>query len=144
MGLRILFSLYVLSFAIIFPFMCESISRLSICSAILYVFVFFFFFCQYHTVLEEEMATHSNFCLESPMDRGAWQAIVHGVTKESNITATEHIILFRSPWLLYVLLIYVSILWNQDVWYLQLCSSLKLSWIFMIFCGSIKFLEYLF
>ena len=25
-------------------------------------------------------------CLENPMDRGAWQATVHRVTKESNIT----------------------------------------------------------
>jgi len=25
-------------------------------------------------------------CLENPMDRGAWQAIVHGVTKESDTT----------------------------------------------------------
>ena len=25
-------------------------------------------------------------CLENPMDRGAWQAIVHGVEKESNMT----------------------------------------------------------
>jgi len=30
--------------------------------------------------LEEEMATHST-CLENPMDRGAWRASVHGVTK---------------------------------------------------------------
>ena len=29
--------------------------------------------------LEEDMATHS--CLENPMDRGAWRATVHGVTK---------------------------------------------------------------
>ena len=30
-------------------------------------------------------------CLENPMDRGAWQAIVHRVAKESNlIEATEH------------------------------------------------------
>ena len=29
-------------------------------------------------------------CLANPMDRGAWQAIVHGVTEESNMTATEH------------------------------------------------------
>ena len=29
--------------------------------------------------LEKEMATHS--CLENPMDRGAWWAIVHGVAK---------------------------------------------------------------
>ena len=25
-------------------------------------------------------------CLESPMDRGAWWATVHGVTKESDVT----------------------------------------------------------
>ena len=25
-------------------------------------------------------------CLENPMDRGAWQAIVHGVEKQSNMT----------------------------------------------------------
>ena len=25
-------------------------------------------------------------CLGNPMDRGAWQAIVHGVTKESEMT----------------------------------------------------------
>ena len=26
------------------------------------------------------------FCLENPMDRGAWQDAVHGVAKESNST----------------------------------------------------------
>ena len=39
--------------------------------------------------LEKKMATHSNIlirkiqysCLENPMDRGAWLATVHGVTK---------------------------------------------------------------
>ena len=32
--------------------------------------------------LEKGMATHSNFLAwRIPMDRGAWQAIVHGVTK---------------------------------------------------------------
>ena len=37
--------------------------------------------------LGEEMATHSsNTYLENAMDRGAWQAIVHGVTKESDTT----------------------------------------------------------
>ena len=37
--------------------------------------------------LEEEMATHSDILAwENPMDRGAWQATVHGVTKESDMT----------------------------------------------------------
>ena len=37
--------------------------------------------------LEEEMATHSSILPgENPTDRGAWQAIVHGVAKESNTT----------------------------------------------------------
>jgi len=27
-------------------------------------------------------------CLENPMDRGAWWATVHGVSKESNMTET--------------------------------------------------------
>ena len=32
--------------------------------------------------LEEGMATHSSILgLENPVDRGAWQARVHGVTK---------------------------------------------------------------
>ena len=31
--------------------------------------------------LDKEMATHSSYCLENPMDRGAWWATVHGVTK---------------------------------------------------------------
>ena len=32
--------------------------------------------------LEEEMATPLQYsCLENSMDRGAWQAIVHGVTR---------------------------------------------------------------
>ena len=35
--------------------------------------------------LEKEMATCSS-CLENPMDRGAWQAVVHGVTKELDMT----------------------------------------------------------
>ena len=39
--------------------------------------------------LEKEMATQfSILCQENPMDRGAWQATVHGVSKESD--PTEH------------------------------------------------------
>ena len=33
-------------------------------------------------LLEEKMVTHSNiFALKNPMDRGAWQATVHGVAE---------------------------------------------------------------
>ena len=31
--------------------------------------------------LEEEMVSHSSACLENPIDRGAWRAMVHGVTQ---------------------------------------------------------------
>ena len=35
--------------------------------------------------LEKEMATHSSsHYLENSMDRGAWQATVHGITKSQN------------------------------------------------------------
>ena len=37
--------------------------------------------------LEKEMATHSSILAwEDLMDRGAWQAIVHGVTKMTDMT----------------------------------------------------------
>ena len=35
--------------------------------------------------LEEEMASHSSFCLGHPVDRGARWAIVPGIAKESDI-----------------------------------------------------------
>ena len=39
--------------------------------------------------LEKDMAPNSIFLLGNPMDRGAWLAIVHGVTKELDMTITE-------------------------------------------------------
>ena len=43
------------------------------------------------------MATHSQYpCLGNPVDRGAWRAAVHGVTK-SQTTTTTQINLLRSP-----------------------------------------------
>ena len=40
--------------------------------------------------LEKEMATASSYsCLENPMDRGAWKAIVHGVTRVGHDLATK-------------------------------------------------------
>ena len=37
--------------------------------------------------LEKEMATHSSiFAWGNPMDRGAWQATVHGIAKELDTT----------------------------------------------------------
>ena len=31
--------------------------------------------------LEKEMAAHSSICLKNSMDRGAWQATVHGIAR---------------------------------------------------------------
>ena len=40
--------------------------------------------------LGKEMATHSsNSCLENPMDRGVWQATVHGVARVGQDLATN-------------------------------------------------------
>jgi len=40
-------------------------------------------FLGWEDTLEEGMATHSSIaaCRIKPMDRGAWQATIHGVTK---------------------------------------------------------------
>ena len=41
--------------------------------------------------LEEGMATHSSFLAwRIPMDRGAWQATVHGIAKSWNDWTTKH------------------------------------------------------
>ena len=40
--------------------------------------------------LEEEMASHSStLALGNPMDRGAWQATVHGVARVGHYLATK-------------------------------------------------------
>ena len=40
--------------------------------------------------LEKEMATHSSiFCLQNPMDRGAWKATTMGVTRVRHDLATK-------------------------------------------------------
>ena len=38
---------------------------------------------------EESGNPLQNYCLGNPMNRGAWWAIVHGVTKESDIAAKQ-------------------------------------------------------
>ena len=35
------------------------------------------------------MATHSGCCLENPMDRGAWQATVHGAARVAHNLAAK-------------------------------------------------------
>ena len=41
--------------------------------------------------LEEDMATHFNFLAwRIPVDRGAWQATVYGVTKSQTHWTTKH------------------------------------------------------
>ena len=39
--------------------------------------------------LEKEMVTHSSICLGNPMDRGAWWATVHGVTRAGHSLVTK-------------------------------------------------------
>ena len=55
---------------------------------LLVIFVFIIFtvnqFLQDHNKINGNSLQYS--CLESSMDRGAWQATVHGVTKESDMT----------------------------------------------------------
>ena len=48
-------------------------------------------------LLEWEMTTLPSSCWDNPMDRGAWQATVHGVTKESDTTErlSIHALLFK-------------------------------------------------
>ena len=38
-------------------------------------------FLGWEDLLEEDMTTHSSIAWRIPMDRGAWRAAVHGVTK---------------------------------------------------------------
>ena len=41
-----------------------------------------------YPLVEKEMAISQYSCLGNPMDREAWQVIVHGVAKESDQTTT--------------------------------------------------------
>ena len=42
-------------------------------------------------ILEEEIATHSSILAwKIPVDRGAWRAIAHGVTKALDLTERKH------------------------------------------------------
>ena len=55
------------------------------------------------------MAPNSIFLLENPMDRGAWLAIVHGVTKELDMTITEQQNRYTSWWLFFF---FFSLTWT--------------------------------
>ena len=46
--------------------------------------------------LKKEMATHSNILAWEIPWTGAWWAIVHGVAKESDMTATKQQIVFMN------------------------------------------------
>ena len=63
--------------------------------------------------LEKKMAIHSIFhCLGNPMDRGAWQATVHGVAKESDTTEHTHNSHYAFPSLDLILSVPASSTWN--------------------------------
>ena len=52
--------------------------------------------------MEKEMAIHSSiFALKNPMDRGAWQATVHGVLRVGRDLAT------KPPLYIYYIYIYI-------------------------------------
>ena len=49
--------------------------------------------------LGEEMATHSQYsCLENPINRGVWQAIVHRVAKSQSQLSTQARTLVGESW----------------------------------------------
>ena len=52
--------------------------------------------------LEKTMATNplQYSCLQNPMDRGAWQVIVHGVAKSQTQLRDSHLRLFLQAWTL--------------------------------------------
>ena len=52
------------------------------------------------------MANHSYSCPEIPMDRGAWQAIVHGITRVGHNLVTK-----PQPILFCVSMIHSFVLW---------------------------------
>ena len=73
--------------------------------------------------LEKKMAVHSIFlCLGKPMDRGAWQAIVHGVAKESDMTEHTHNSHYAFPSLDLILCVPAFSTWN--VTHFSLCYFL--------------------
>ena len=66
--------------------------------------------------LEKEMATPLQYsCLENPVDRGLWWAIVHGVAKSD---MTEQHFRFR-PW--EAQKHYGSAAWRRDLYFSFLC-----------------------
>ena len=70
--------------------------------------------------LEKEMATHSFSSLGNPMDRGAWQATVHGVAESQTWLSDQHTV--TSFWVSTV----IADLWslaNSGQFYLQTSSE---------------------
>ena len=52
---------------------------------------------------------------------------------------------FYASIILFCLLHYYNIFWNQKMWCFHLCSSCsKLLWLFRVFCGSTQILEFCF
>ena len=55
------------------------------------------------------------YCLENPMDRGAWNATVHGVTKSRTRLSdfTHSALLIELKWYLTVVLIFIVLMMND-------------------------------
>ena len=66
---------------------------------------------------------HQYFCLENPMDRGAWQAIVHGghksVRHDWTITLS-HFFTFHHDWYAWFYFCHIGVLFNVHFYLLSL------------------------
>ena len=51
---------------------------------------------------------------------------------------------YSFTFILFILLLLYSLVWNQEVWCLQHCSLSRLLWLFWVLCGSIQILEFFF
>ena len=72
-------------------------------------------------------ATHSSSCMQNPMDRGAWQATVHGVTKSrtrlSDFTFTFHFHVLEKEMAIHSSILAWRIPWREEPGGLQSTGS---------------------
>ena len=81
--------------------------------------------------LEKGMATHSSICQEKPMDRGAWEAIVHGLDMIEQPAHSQYI-----RYLDFLILLTAYILTVGNVMFASVlgtrCTKMSETWCFII------------